>query len=383
MTRVKQIGISADPKISFGRTIITGVARYALEAGDWELDTTGGVPYLSQGRVMQWRGDGMVGVIGPRLARALRARKIPFVNISSVLTERIRPSVVIDNRAVGTMAAEHLLAKGFRRFALACDSERYHMRLRREAFEQRLASEGCSCRAFAVERLAEDEETIDFKVDELAGWLVEQGEPVGVFGVQDPIARSVIRRCLQRGLHVPEDVGVMGEGNWHFVCDMVTPRLTSIDIGAERIGYQAARLLDEMLAGRASPKEPILLLPVGVVQRQSTDVLAIEDESVRDALRFIRANAHAPVQIPDVLADVPVARSTLEKRFRRILGRSIHEEIRRARVERACALLTETDMSIKRISAACGYATQDRFNFAFKRERKTTPLAYRKTHRAG
>ena len=165
------------------------------------------------------------------------------------------------------------------------------------------------------------------------------------------------------------------------MCDLSDPPLTSVDLNAERIGYEAARLLASLMAGAAAPAENQVVPIGGLVARSSTDVLAIDDADVVSAARHIRKHAIEGIGVDDVLAEVPLSRRMLERRFRRALGRSIHQEIQLVRLTHAKGLLTQTDLSVLQVAHACGFTSQSYFGRAFAKETGLTPLAYRREHR--
>jgi LacI family transcriptional regulator len=154
--------------------------------------------------------------------------------------------------------------------------------------------------------------------------------------------------------------------------------LSSVIVPAERIGYEAAALLERMLSGERPPAEPILLPPPGVVTRRSTEVLAIDDPHVTAAVRFIREHAHLSVQVADVFDQVPVGRRWLERAFRKVLGRGIWAEIRRVHLERAKRLLTETDLSIEALAVQSGFSDFRHLAVVFRKELGLSPTAYRR-----
>jgi len=374
----KRIGIVADPTVPFWKAVIDGVAQYSLDVDDWSLETSWGVPYVARRAAASWRGDGLIGDINPALAAELHRRGVPFVNTASVHDPTPCPSVMIDSDAVGRLAARHLVEKGLRAFAVVlCEGGEPQMPLRARAFRDCLAQRGHSCRALTLEPTRRRTQRVGVETGAIQDYLHRLTEPVGVFAVQDPIARAFIDAVLGAGLRVPEDVAVVGAGDWRFVCELVLPRLTSVDVAADRLGYRAASLLDAILDGQASPSEPMWMPPRGVRVRESTDSLATEDKQVRGALQYIRRHGHLPIQVRDVLQAVSINRRTLEKRFRRQLDRSIYDEIRRGHIERACDLLLTTSLSISHIAHACGYVTLGRFNIAFRREMGVTPSQYR------
>jgi LacI family transcriptional regulator len=193
----------------------------------------------------------------------------------------------------------------------------------------------------------------------------------------------IIEACEDRGLRVPEDIAVIGCDNGPFVCEMVKPTMTSVELGAERVGYQAASLLDHLIEGGEIPEEPVMVAPERIVERHSTDILEIEDELVARALRYIHDSASRPITVSEMTDSLFCNRRVLEKKFKAEVGRTLHEEIRRSRIERACKLLRETDMLVEVLAEACGYCSRERFNAAFKRETGKTPSAYHREYRFG
>ena len=155
----------------------------------------------------------------------------------------------------------------------------------------------------------------------------------------DSAADDLAGTCLEAGIAVPEQVAIVGTNNDELLCETAWPPLSSIVGDFARVGYVAAQLLDRMIRGETlSPEDRLVLLPpLGVMQRQSTDVLAVKDSDVADAIRFIREHACDPCSVKHVLHAVPVARRWLERQFLSQLGRTPHDEITRVRIETASA----------------------------------------------
>jgi LacI family transcriptional regulator len=176
---------------------------------------------------------------------------------------------------------------------------------------------------------------------------------------------------------VPDEIAVMGIDNDELIVRLTTPPLSSIDINAERVGFEAAKLLDSLMRGQPAPKEPVLVPPMGLVTRQSTDVLAIEDEDVAAAVKFIREHRARPINVKDVLEQVPVSRRSLYRKFRDATGRSLAEEIRLAHIQQAKRLLSTTDWPVSRVADASGFSGATRFGIVFRRATGLTPTQYR------
>ncbi len=218
----------------------------------------------------------------------------------------------------------------------------------------------------------------------LSRWLVRLPRPAGVF-TWGLFGTIVLDACERAGLRVPEDVAVLGGSEDELLYESVSPPLSGIAGSSERIGLEAAELLDSLILGNArsssrkaaDPPEMILLSPTHVVCRQSTDILAIEDAELVAAIRYIRDRAAEPIQVEDVLHAVPISRQSLERRFHQVLGRSPASEIRRVHLERAMRLLAETDLPIPAVASASGFGSPEYLAAVFKAQTGQSPRAYR------
>jgi LacI family transcriptional regulator len=186
--------------------------------------------------------------------------------------------------------------------------------------------------------------------------------------------------CRRAGVAVPEEVAVIGVDNEVLACELAYPPLSSVIPDCRRIGYEAAALLDHMMADSSAPREHRVIPPLGLATRQSTDVTAIADPCVADAVRFIREHALEGIGVEDVLDHVPVSRSVLQRRFRAALGRTVHEVIAGVRLRRAKQLLVETDLPLPAVAERSGFSHSEYLITAFRRATGTTPGAYRRGH---
>ena len=183
--------------------------------------------------------------------------------------------------------------------------------------------------------------------------------------------------CRSAGLAVPSDVAVIGVDNDALLCDLASPPLTSVIPNAHRAGYEAAALLEKLMAGRKVPATAHLIPPLGVAARQSTDVLAVDDRDVARAVQFIREHACEGINVSDLLRTVPLSRRVLEQRFQKLLGRTPREEILHVRLARVRQLLGETDLPLYLIAERTGFEHVEYLSVVFKRETGQTPSEYR------
>lgn len=356
-----------------------GTLRYAQEHG-WQstVDEFVEDTVARRGNALPY--DGVIARASTKLASLAARLKLPVVNVwtSSPVWNRL-PGVFPNYPAMGRMRAEHLLSRGLRRAAaLTTDHDRGQV-MEAKAFIDTLQEAGCQCNAetisleaaSSVNEWRKSERTI---ADWMDGWKL----PIGVFVSVESHGRIVAQACRNRGWRVPEDVAIITGQNEETLCEGLRPTLSSIEIGYDRIGYEAALLLDRLMDGQAPPKEPILISPMGLVVRESTDFFAAEDSLIAAALTFIAANSHQQIGQDDVARAVATEIRTLQRRFQKHLNRSIASEIRRVRIERAKRELAQGGRSIKEIARDTGFGEAPRMYEVFQRELGVTPGQYRR-----
>jgi LacI family transcriptional regulator len=323
--------------------------------------------------IEQWEVDGMiVQTFSSEFEDVVLGRGVPTVNVSKFLMQPSRlPTVVPDDAAVGEMAADYLLALGFRELGYCWQGTVGYGVDRLEAFRKRAKK--------ARVRFHE----CDSSKQDIGQWIADLPKPAGVLGSNDDWAHRLLNVARRKNVKVPDEVAVLGVDDDELFNALVTPSLSSIAVPGEQIGYQAATLLDRMIDGEKPPKEPIRIPPLRVVPRQSTDVVSVADVEVTQAIRMIREHAGRPLRVDDLLDKVPLSRRSLERRFRRAIGRSILAEIRRAHIERAKQLLIATDMSMSQIAHASGFTSCTRFGIVFHKEVGRSPSDFRKGIRLG
>jgi LacI family transcriptional regulator len=336
-------------------------------------------------KVEEWGATGIIARIEtPQVAKAILDSRLPAIALD-LTGQQLAPSnplsrlseVCPDSHQAGRMAAEHLLERGFQQYAFVGVGGDYPWSERRgRGFAERLAEAGLSGHVFPVPRTAPAghwarEQAV------LGQWLRRLPKPVGVLACDDDRGRQVLEACRGAGLQVPDDVAVVGVDNDELLCELSDPPLSSVALGTEKAGYEAAALLSGLMSGRIGQSRRILVEPTHVVTRYSTDILAMGDRSVAVALRFIRDHANRPIGVVDVVRQVGGSRRTLELRFQQVLGRSINRELQQARLERAKRLLIETDLPVVDVAAAAGFNSSNYLIRFFRRELGLSPRAYR------
>lgn len=358
--------------------MVNGIVDYARQHGRWDLHLDP-VPEARSGWLDAWYrdADGVLSALAPeRLSRYLGGRQVPVVQLGEQHSPG--PAVVFQDQIVGEMAYEHLHSLGLRTIAfcgmpgLRFSDQRLQGALR-AAQRHRAALTIYPGNAHAA-RAREGDETA-----RLIGWIQGLPKPAGLIAATTGSAHDIATFCRSCAIRIPEDLAVLGVDPDDLTSELSTPQLSYIDQGARRLGFEGAALLDRIMQGQTPPSRPAEVPPKGIIARRSTDVLAIDDPDLAQALRFVRDNACQPLTVAQILQVVPMARRTLERGFMRVLGRTVHDEITRLRIERARQLLAETNLSMPQIALACGFEHASSLSAVFTSICGTSAREYRKS----
>lgn len=372
----------------YGRQVLKGFLRYiqADMQSQWQVvleerDLNAGTPAW----LNDWSGDGLISrCTTPELLSAVRDRGIAFVELTDRLTVQDVDSVRSDDAAIGVMGAEHLKERGFRNFAFCGFSDEAWSLRRQNAFQEYVSElEQAEYHFFQSPWYGPEVRPWELQRDELIGWLQSLPKPVGIMACNDLRGKQLIDCCLSAEIHVPETVAIVGVDSDELVCNFCSPPLSSILPNPEAIGYQAALLLDRQMRKEAEPPEHYRIPPLGISIRQSTDIVAVEDQSLAEALKYIRDHACLGIAVSDVVKATGISRSSLERKLRALLGRTPQQEIRNVQLKRACSLLSETNLSVEEVAVRCGFEHPEYMHVVFKRDLKITPGAFRRSAKPG
>ena len=375
---MRKVALLIETSNRYGRDLLYGVRDWMQQGERWAIRFTEQARLAPlPGWLPGWEGDGIIArVDSPRIAAALRRTGLPVVDVSAERDASEFPRVSVDNAAVARLAAEHLVARGFRRFAYFGDAQFLWSRERGREFRRRLGEAGRPCVEFA-DRSRGVRAGSDAEIRAMAEWLADQPRPLGVFACYDGRARHVLEACQLRGWAVPDEIAVLGVDNDEVLCELCSPPLTSVQPNARRTGFEAAELLSRMMRGEKPGRMTRRVEPVRVVERQSTDTVAVADAKVAAAVRFIREHVGDGIDVGDVLRAVPMSRTLLERKFQAALGRSPHREILQQRIARARHLLAESEVSIAVVAELAGFGDASYLSVVFRRETGESPRSYR------
>jgi LacI family transcriptional regulator len=369
----------------FDRGLRRGIVEYAHAHGPWVFHEEApgylqSSPFGQHVRNMsRWNAHGMIALQG----RLTEVKSLRIPQVVAVETRRVDSSVcqvVCADVDIGRLGAQTLAGLGLRHFAYCGLRGLPFSDDRETGFREAVQAAGYGAEVYRSSKRNLGQSWY-VELQQLERWLTGLPKPVGLMACNDDRARQIAECCRMQGIRVPDDVAILGVDNDEQVCRSANPPLSSIALATERGGFEAAALLDAMMAGRKPAAKVVTVRPTHVVPRQSTDILAIEDPSLVRALRFVRENSNRNLRVTDLVAAAGISRRALQDRFLKELGRTPTEELHRSRVERIGRLLVETNMTIGEIALACGFEVDAHVARFFSRRTGMTPLAYRKTMR--
>lgn len=374
-----RVALLVETSREYGRGILRGITRYQKEHEPWSVYfRPHGLGDPPPPWLASWKGDGILARIDtPEMADAILRAKVPAIDLRISIQNLGIPVVGINNISVIRLAIEHFIERGHYHFAFYGSrlGDHYYNDQRARLFSEEVKQRGYQCNTYDHPG---SENTWEQEQGNLMTWLHSLPKPIAVMTCHDDRGQQLMDACLRAGIRVPEELAVLGVDNDPFLCDLASPPLSSIDVNCESIGYTAAQQLDAMMRGKSAPETPILIEPRGVVIRQSSDILAISDPHVLQAMRQLRDYACTGQSVEELFRKIPISRSALFRRFKKFLGYSPKEEVTRIRLERAKQLLRDTQLPVTEISERTGYAESKYFIEVFNQTEKTTPLRYRR-----
>ncbi|MHB8897359.1 MAG: XylR family transcriptional regulator [Thermoguttaceae bacterium] len=382
----RRVALLIESSRAYAREVIRGIAHHNRRHQNWLLEfTPRGLEDPPPAWLKSWQGDGILARVNDRrMARALRRTGLPVVDLRRLIRAEGIPWVGPDDAAVCRLVWEHFRDRGFVRFGFVGEPEGVHraMDARAEHFRRLVRDAGLAHFEIRLDPPPAGDRW-ERQCQRLGRWLAGLPIPIAVMACNDDVGLRVLEACRRASLRVPDQVAVAGVGNDECLCALSLPELTSVHLNPYRIGCEAAQLLDRMMDGLPAEQPEYLVPPRQIVARMSTDVVAAEDPLVAEAVLFIRAGACQPIDVRAVCRHVCRSRGALEPRFKRALGRTVHEEIQRVRLARVRELLADTDLPIKQVARASGFRYAEYLMRVFRQATGQTLKQYRESSRLG
>ena len=383
----KQIALAFPIAVPWLALSMRGIVEYSQKHGNWNFLTSlstliGAKEFsISVAGLKGWPGDGVIAFINDdEEAKDAQRLGIPVVGLSGMLRENSIPRVMVDHYAIGRLAAEHLLQCGFRRLGYYGIRGPWYSIERGRGFRDRAAEAGVPCSMLEQPPATNSRLSWQKRLAPVDKWLQSLKTPVGIFSVHDFRARILLEECIRLGLNVPHDVALIGADNDPTICENCQPTLSSVLRNAQRIGHEAAALLDKLMSGKPPRQTELVFPPEGIVHRRSTDTIAVDDPHVSAAVHLMHDRLADVSGIENILSQVPVSRRLLEKRFQELFGCSPYHYLTQLRIEKAKQLLVGGErLKMRSLAKICGFTNSDHLRLVFLRATGMRPVEYRRT----
>lgn len=355
--------------------IHTGIAEFARTEG-WILNT-----HMSRTRQFPkgWVGDGVIALVDyASAARHIRSLNIPVVDMGGHFTEFTQ--VLSDNYQIGSLAAEYLLEKRHKNFYfLHVQSSRLEQEIS-TGFNTTLKGAGFSCQMNYWKQTRE-QHIIDYQ--EVQKWAVsvlqKAAKPAAVMCQNDDTAVIILNACVDAGIRIPEEVAILGAGNHKLFCEFQTKTLSSVDPDLRLLGYESAKELSRLMSGGVARRSVLRVPPKKeIVNRESTDFLAVSNPYVLLVLRYLWDHFREPLSVEKLAKLVPISRSAIYALFTQEVGLPMAKELMRVRLEEVKRLLRTTHQPIGKVARCCGFSSLITFSRAFTQRTGVTARDYRK-----
>lgn len=380
-----KIILLSDFSEEYNKNLLRGITRYSKDHGPWTFckmptyyrETIGIDGILKW--ATEWEADGIIGQFYNGEVEKFTQANIPV--IAQDFKERFTdiPNITGEYKETGRLGADYFLKKGFKNFAFYGFGNIVWSRERAEGFEERIQEAGFDVHYYEHK----DSPATDlwyYKPSALSIWLKSLPKPIALMTCDDNQGHHITEAAKHAGIRIPDEVAVLGVDNDEMVCDLSDPPLSSIELDSEKSGYEAARLMEQMIEENTCYAPDIIVKATQVVTRHSTDIFASKDKYIVSALKYIHGNLDKNLKVDQVLKEVPLSRRSLEKRFIMTTGYPVYEYIYNQRIEKFTQKLLETDMTIFEIALDLGLSDSKNIARQFKQIKGVTPMEYRKKH---
>lgn len=387
MHELPRILLSIESSRGFGRDLLTGISDFTRIHSPWT--TSRKPPFFRHGKtdsppdvdMIKGELDGVITRVPEEIPKVQQSG-VPAIFATALVPPGFAidthyPVISSDHQAIAQMAFDYFIEQGFSNIAYCGFGDVSWSQGRRDAFRDYAHSKGH--KVFCYDQPSGY--SWDKEIPIIADWLKDLPKPVAVLACSDDRAENLVEAAKISKVKIPEEVAVLGIDNDMLICNLSNPTISSIVLNTKKIGYEAAELLDKLIReDEVMDGQKLLIQPMYVEVRQSTDILAIEDSDMARALSFIRQNTREPMQVQDVVDASGVSRRVLENRFRKAINRSVLQEIRRVRVKAITRIVCDTNKSIKSIAMSLGFTSVDHISRYFKKEKGMSLLQYRQEY---
>jgi LacI family transcriptional regulator len=375
-----RVALLMDKSASYERGLIRGIIKYSNLHSPWDFFFEAPIYVSSDERkrvfkkLVSWRPDFIV-MNDSFATTEFKALKVPIFVLPNEEKIPGAINIIADDDLIGEMGAQYFIDKGFANLAFYGTDQIFWSRIRKKAFKK--AAIRADRNFFEFEALIKN--NWQNNPQRIFEWINKLPVPIAIMACSDEFGIQLIEAANIASKKIPEEIAILGVDNDIFICDLYNPPMSSIDQESETVGFLVAQYINQFKnEGNFEPQD-IKGRNFRIITRRSTDVYAIEDVEIKKALSFIDKNAeNKKITVNDVVEATCLSRRILEIRFRKLLNRSVLDEIKRMKFLIICQKLTKTDISINEIAYSMGFDSVTTFSTYFKKEKKLTPLEFRK-----
>jgi LacI family transcriptional regulator len=381
-SRRLRIVLLGDLQVHAIREVCQGAAEYVAEKSTLDFDpwpVPTGDPLPSPFDLSCVDGLLVSAPVAQLVDKICKQRRIPRIYFLTTGEFAKVPRVELNEEAIGQMAAEHLLVRGYRHLAFVGSSTMGWSSARCKGFMRVAKAAGVPVQKyeFTMKELPTYwSPQLTIRQTILNKTLSDIPKPCGILAGNDVIACFLVETARYYGMGVPQQVGVVGVDDDPIPNSAAGLAISSVQVPFREVGRQAARLLDEMRRGHKAPPR-LVLPPARVVVRASTNAFMVEDFLVRKAQAYIETHRKRRVAVAEVVKVVTTTAVTLNKHFARHLNTTPSEYILRRRIDYAKELLRTGELNVDEVSRACSFHSCSYFCRVFRQMTGTNPGSLR------
>lgn len=380
-----KILLLTDFSSGYSRNLLKGIVRYSKEVGNWSFQR---MPlyyrmlYGENGVVewaKKWQADAIIAQLTDVNIELLNDLNIPIIVQNYRDRNKAVSNLTGDYFNTGVMAAKFFLNRGYRNFAFYGFKGAIWSRERADGYSHEIEKQGY--KLAILENDNKDKEEWSYNHTVLGNWLQSLPKPVALFACDDHFALQISETCNVYNINVPDDIAILGVDNDDLLCNISDPPLSSIVLDVENGGYNAGKLLHQLITKEITEPFNIVVNPLIIERRKSTEKYAVSDKNIRTILNYIKKNYANHLSVEELVKQVPLSRRVLEKKFKEETGESLYQYIQNYRIDQFTRLLITTDYSLFEAALQSGFENYKNVSRVFRKYKSLSPAEYRKRYK--
>lgn len=380
-----KILVLTDFSSGYSRKLLKGVIRYSREVGPWSFQRMPLYFRMMYGEdgvaefARKWKADAIIAQLRNIDIDLLNSLNIPIIVQNYTDRNRFVSNLTGNYYETGAMAARFFLRRGYKNFAFYGYHNAIWSRERGLGFKNEVEQSGAKCHI--LENKNPDNREWVYNYEHIGKWLTSLPKPVALFACDDYYALQISETCNILSLHIPDDIALLGVDNDELLCNISNPPLSSIVLDVENGGYQAGKLLHRLINKETAEAFNIVVEPLFVENRSSTEKYAVTDKLIQKILTYIEHNYVNQISVSDLVKQVPLSRRVLEKRFKDVTDNSLYQCIQDHKINHFIRLLLTTDYTLYEAAMQSGFDNYKNVSRIFRKYKSVSPAEFRKLYK--